>query len=208
MLKKALKFLFVLSLSILINDYFISYSTNLQTFSNIDLLPKAKVGLLLGTSKFTKDGRNNLFYDYRLKAAKELLDKDKIEYLILSGDNSTNSYNEPHTMKNDLLKLGVDESKMYLDYAGFRTLDSVVRAKEVFNESNFTIISQEFHNQRALFIANNKNISANAFNAKDVPTNQSLLVLTREKLARVKTILDLFFKVQPKFLGEKIIIDN
>ena len=208
MLKKALKILFVLILSILVNDYFISYSTNLQTFSNIELIPKAKVGLLLGTSKFTKDGRNNLFYDYRLNAAKELLDKDKIEYLILSGDNSTDSYNEPNTMKNDLLKLGVDENKMYLDYAGFRTLDSVVRAKEVFNQNNFTIISQEFHNQRALFIANRKNISANAFNAQDVPPNQSLLVLTREKLARVKTILDLFFQVEPKFLGKKIIIDN
>ena len=109
-------------------------------------------------------------------------------------------------MQQDLLELGVPEEKLFLDHAGFRTLDSVVRASKVFDEDDFTIISQNFHNQRALFIANNKNIQAIAFNAKDVPKDVSLRVFLREKLARVKTVIDLFFKVEPKFLGEKILI--
>ncbi|MBI96276.1 protein SanA [bacterium] len=206
MLKKFLKSLIVILLAIILNDLFISYSTQLQTFTTASSIPAKKVGLLLGTSKYTVNGEVNLFYKYRLQAAKDLYDNNKVEFLILSGDNSTQNYNEPYTMQQDLLELGLPEEKLFLDHAGFRTLDSVVRASKVFDEDNFIIISQNFHNQRALFIANNKNIQAIAFNAKDVPTQVSLRVFIREKLARVKTVIDLFFKVEPKFLGEKILI--
>ena len=206
MLKKLFKSLIVIILAIIFNDLFISYSTQLQTFTSVSSVPAKKVGLLLGTSKYTVNGEVNLFYKYRLQAAKDLYDNNKVEFLILSGDNSTQNYNEPYTMQQDLLELGLPDEKLFLDHAGFRTLDSVVRASKVFDEDNFTIISQNFHNQRALFIANNKNIKAIAFNAKDVPTQVSLKVFIREKLARVKTMLDLFLKVEPKFLGEKILI--
>lgn len=206
MLKKLFKSLIVIILAIIFNDLFISYSTQLQTFTSVSSVPAKKVGLLLGTSKYTVNGEVNLFYKYRLQAAKDLYDNNKVEFLILSGDNSTQNYNEPYTMQQDLLELGLPDEKLFLDHAGFRTLDSVVRASKVFDEDNFTIISQNFHNQRALFIANNKNIKAIAFNAKDVPTQDSLKVFIREKLARVKTMLDLFLKVEPKFLGEKILI--
>jgi len=206
MLKKFIKSIIIIVLTIILNDLFISYSTQVQTFTTASSIPAKKVGLLLGTSKYTVNGEVNLFYKYRLQAAKDLYDNDKVEFLILSGDNSTQNYNEPYTMQQDLLELGVPEEKLFLDHAGFRTLDSVVRASKVFDEDNFTIISQNFHNQRALFIANNKNIQAIAFNAKDVPRQVSLRVFIREKLARVKTVIDLFFKVEPKFLGEKILI--
>ena len=206
MLKKVFKTLFIVVLSIFLNDLFISYSTQVQTFTTASTIPAKKVGLLLGTSKYTVNGEINLFYKYRLQAAIDLYDNNKVEFLILSGDNSTQNYNEPYTMQQDLLELGIPEEKLFLDHAGFRTLDSVVRASKVFDEDNFTIISQNFHNQRALFIANNKNIQAIAFNAKDVPKEVSLRVFLREKLARVKTVIDLFFKVEPKFLGEKILI--
>jgi len=200
------KTIIIIVLTIILNDLFISHSTQVQTFTTASSIPVKKVGLLLGTSKYTVNGEVNLFYKYRLQAAKDLYDNDKVEFLILSGDNSTQNYNEPYTMQQDLLELGVPEEKLFLDHAGFRTLDSVVRASKVFDEDDFTIISQNFHNQRALFIANNKNIQAIAFNAKDVPKDVSLRVFLREKLARVKTVIDLFFKVEPKFLGEKILI--
>ncbi|MBT5346773.1 DUF218 domain-containing protein [bacterium] len=206
MLKKFIKSIIIIVLTIILNDLFISHSTQVQTFTTASSIPVKKVGLLLGTSKYTVNGEVNLFYKYRLQAAKDLYDNDKVEFLILSGDNSTQNYNEPYTMQQDLLELGVPEEKLFLDHAGFRTLDSVVRASKVFDEDDFTIISQNFHNQRALFIANNKNIQAIAFNAKDVPKDVSLRVFLREKLARVKTVIDLFFKVEPKFLGEKILI--
>lgn len=203
MYKLSLKVFLVLVLSIFLNDFFISNSTHLQTYSNLDLIPPKKVGLLLGTSKYA-NGKPNLFYKYRLAAAKELLDNHKIEFLILSGDNSTSDYNEPVTMQKDLLEIGVPEEQIFLDYAGFRTLDSVVRAKEVFKEDDFIIISQEFHNQRALFIANFKDIQAIAYNAQDVPIDRSFRIYIREKFARVKTILDLIFGIDPKFLGEEV----
>jgi SanA protein len=92
-----------------------------------------------------------------------------------------------------------------LDYAGFRTLDSVVRCREVFSEDSITIISQEFHNQRALFIANKSGVNAIAFNAQEVSKNYSLKTCIREYFARVKCVLDIYIlHTDPKFLGEKI----
>ena len=154
MLKKFIYTFAVIMIGVFINDSIISNSTQLQTYSFIEDIPQKKVGLVLGTSKYISNGQDNLFYVYRLNAAKELFENQKVEFLILSGDNSTNQYNEPQTMKTDLVELGIPEDKIFLDYAGFRTLDSVIRAKEIFSEDDFTIISQEFHNQRALFIAN------------------------------------------------------
>jgi len=207
MLKKFIYTFAVIMIGVFINDSIISNSTQLQTYSLVNDIPAKKVGLVLGTSKYISNGQDNLFYIYRLNAAKELFENQKVEFLILSGDNSTNQYNEPQTMKTDLIELGIPEEKIFLDYAGFRTLDSVIRAKEIFSEDDFTIISQEFHNQRALFIANFNNINAIAFNAKDVPIKKSFRVYIREKFARVKTALDLITGVPPKFLGDKISIN-
>jgi len=119
----------------------------------------------------------------------------------VSGDNSRKDYDEPSDFKNDLITKGIPEHKIFLDYAGFRTLDSVVRAKEIFGQTSITFISQKFHNQRAIYIANHYNINAIGFNANDV-YNRHL----REYFARSKAGIDLVFNVQPKFLGEKIII--
>ncbi len=127
--------------------------------------------------------------------------------MLVSGDNSTIHYDEPNMFKEDLIKMGIPSEKIFLDYAGFRTLDSVVRAKEVFQEDDFIIISQPFHNERALFIADQKDIKAIAFNAKSVGKSYGFKTQVREKLARVKTVLDLYIlRTKPKFLGKKIFI--
>lgn len=107
-------------------------------------------------------------------------------------------------MKNDLIAAGVPAEKIFLDFAGFRTLDSIVRCREVFGEDSITIVSQPFHNQRALFLANNKGVEAVAFNARDVHGDMGVRVAVREKLARVKLVLDLLFNKQPKFYGPKV----
>ena len=121
------------------------------------------------------------------------------------GDNGNRGYNEPEDMKQALLEKGVPEKAMTLDYAGFRTLDSVVRCKEVFQQTDFIIVSQAFHNHRALFIARQKGMAAVAFNARSVGGASGLKLNLREYLARTKAVLDLYFlKKNPRFLGEKI----
>ncbi len=175
-----------------------------KVFSKTENITKNKVGLVLGTSKTLRNGRINLYYKYRLEAAIELFKSDKIEFIVISGDNSTNSYDEPTDFKNDLVKAGIPENKIFLDYAGFRTLDSVVRIKEIFDQNSVTIISQQFHNERAIYLAEYFKIKAIGFNAKGISGRYGLKVQLREYLARVKVFVDILFNVQPKFLGEKI----
>ena len=128
-----------------------------------------------------------------MEATARLFKVGKIKYIILSGNNDSRYYNEPLDMQKALLNLGVPENVMTLDYAGFRTFDSVIRCKQVFNQDNFTIISQNFHNARALYIARNEGIEAISFAAQDVPDGYSLRTLVREYLARPKAVLDVHF---------------
>jgi SanA protein len=154
-----------------------------------------------------QNGNINLYYKYRLEAAINLYNAKKITFVVISGDNGTKSYDEPTDFKEDLIKAGIPENKIYLDYAGFRTLDSVVRIKEIFGQTAVTIISQEFHNERAIYLAEHFNIKAIGFNAKDVSGRYGIKVQIREYLARVKVFVDIIFDIEPKFLGDKITIN-
>ncbi|WP_010521756.1 SanA/YdcF family protein [Aquimarina agarivorans] len=191
---------------ILIANKTISASAKQKLYASTITIPKNKIGLLLGTSKYVSSGQINLYYQYRIQAAAELYHAEKIEFVLVSGDNSSKSYNEPKKIKEDLIKQGIPANKIVLDYAGFRTLDSVVRAQKVFGEPKFTIISQQFHNERALFLADRFNCDAIAYNAKSVSSRYGLRVKIREYFARVKVFIDLMFNIKPKFLGDKITI--
>ncbi|MEO1033897.1 MAG: ElyC/SanA/YdcF family protein [Bacteroidota bacterium] len=191
----------VISLGVIITYHWISFKTRHLVFDDIDSIPRNKVGLVLGTGKYTTGGTINRFYTYRIEAAVSLYKAGKIDYILVSGDNSKKDYDEPSDFKNDLIAKGIPKEKIFLDYAGFRTLDSVVRAKEIFGQTSITFISQKFHNQRAIYIADHYDINAVGFNAKDVYKSHF-----REYLARSKASLDLVFNVQPKFLGKKITI--
>lgn len=190
---------------IFVCNYWIVSSTKSQLFTDLDKLPQRKIALVLGASKLSKRGTANMYFTYRILAAYELYKTHNVQYLLLSGDNHIEGYDEPTDMREALIKLGVPDSCIVLDYAGFRTLDSVVRCKEVFGEDSIIIVSQEFHNQRALFIANKNNIQAIAYNAKEVNKNYSFKTKIREYFARVKCVLDIYLlNTSPKFLGEKI----
>ena len=178
-----------------------------KTYSTIGEVPSVKVGLLLGTSKKVKSGRLNLYFKYRIEAATELIKSGKIQYLVISGDNGNSEYDEPTDMKLELIKNGIDSTKLYLDYAGFRTFDSVVRVKEIFGQDTVLVISQKFHNERSIYIADQLGIKAIAFNATDVQKNYGFKTSVREKFARVKVMLDFLTGVEPKFLGKKIKIE-
>lgn len=173
-------------------------------YSDVSLIPANDVGLVLGTSSALTNGRANLYFMYRIDAAAKLFHAGKVKHLIVSGDNHIANYNEPEEMRLALIAKGVPDSCITLDFAGFRTLDSVVRCKEVFGQSKFTIISQEFHNQRALFIARSYGINAIAFNAKAVAGAGNRRTEIREPLARFKAVLDLYIlHKKPKYLGKR-----
>ncbi|WP_084426766.1 SanA/YdcF family protein [Aequorivita capsosiphonis] len=191
-------------LLIFYSNYTITNSTKGKTFSNSSTIKKNRVGLLLGTAKYYKEGGINLYFKYRIDAAVELYRKDKIDFILVSGDNGSQYYNEPMTFKKELIKRGIPEEVIFLDYAGFRTLDSVVRAEAVFGQNEFTIISQQFHNERAIYIAEKKGINAIGFNAQDVEGTNGFKVKLREYFARTKAFLDIVFNVEPKFYGDKI----
>lgn len=181
-----------------------------ETYDSLNNIPHNEVGLLLGTSSKMSDGQPNPFFNNRIRAAAMLYRKGKIDYILVSGDNRHISYNEPRQMTNALVRAGVPKDRIVSDYAGFSTIDSVARASKVFMLKKVTIISQEFHNERALFIAKNEGMEAIAFNASD-PTSffNHYSVYIREFFARIKCILDIYFlNTQPTFLGEPVQIGN
>ncbi|MCL3781269.1 vancomycin high temperature exclusion protein [Prolixibacteraceae bacterium JC049] len=198
-------FIGVLSMiGIIGTDRLVENSVSNKIYNSTKEIPYNKVGLLLGTSKILSNGLINLYYQYRIEAAIALFQSGKINYILVSGDNSTKDYDEPSTIKTDLIKRGIPANRIYLDYAGFRTLDSVIRCKKIFGQNSITFISQQFHNERAIYIAKRKGIDAVGFNAKDVNVHYGFKTQLREKLARVKMVLDLIFRKHPRFLGQKI----
>ncbi len=157
MLKRAFYSLLVLLglllLTVLGLDRWMSWKTAPYIYDELQDLPYRQVGVVLGTAKYYRTGVINQYYRYRIQGALNAYNSGKVNYLLLSGDNALQSYNEPMTMRRDLIKGGVDPADIVLDYAGFRTLDSIVRTRKVFDTNDFIIITQRFHCERALFIA-------------------------------------------------------
>lgn len=169
-------------------------------------VPETKTALLLGTGKSLSNGLPNAYFYNRIQAASDLYKSGKIKYIIVSGDNSTKDYNEPEDMLLALTQYGIPKERIFMDHAGFRTLDSVIRAKDIFGQTNLIIISQKFHNERAVFLARKNGMEAFGYNAQDVNKYAGLKTNLREYLAKSKAYWDLLFNVEPKFGGEKILI--
>ncbi|MDE6176698.1 MAG: YdcF family protein, partial [Paramuribaculum sp.] len=176
-----------------------------RIYTTVDSLPHNKVALLLGTNPLNRVGRPNSYFTNRIQTAAELFRAGKADYIIASGDNHTRQYDEPTAMRDSLIAHGVPGDRIILDFAGFRTLDSVVRAKEVFGCDSMTIISQADHNARALYLAAANGIEAVAISAPlKAGRRVRIRLALREWLARDKMMLDIWFGKQPHFLGEKI----
>ena len=207
-IRKFLIYFFIFcSLAVIFSNLIVNNNAKEKVFNSTEKMPKNKVGLLLGTSKILMNGQKNLYFTYRVNAAEKLFKSGKIEFIIISGDNRTKNNNEPQDFKDELLKKGIPADKIYLDYAGFRTLDSVVRLKEIFGQTSVTMISQEFHNERAIYLAEHFDIKAIGFNAQDVTNKLGFKTQVREYFARVKVFVDIIFDIEPKFLGNKIEIE-
>lgn len=175
-----------------------------RLFTEADALPATKVGLVFGTTDRV-NGRENLYFRYRIDAAAKVWKAGKVETLIVSGDNLSPYYNEPEKMKHALMAHGIPEDRIVCDPRGLRTLDSVVRAKEIFGTDSILLISQRFQNQRGIYLAKANGIEAYGFNARDVETQAGTKTKIREVGARVKMWLDVnFLNTRPRHLGTRI----
>ncbi|MDX2173223.1 MAG: ElyC/SanA/YdcF family protein [Bacteroidota bacterium] len=185
--------------------YVIEKSTRYQITYDLESVKPCKVGLVLGTSPQLKGGYPNLYFTYRIDAAIKLYNAQKIKYLLLSGDNRRDDYNEPKEMHDALVKRGVPDSCLVLDYAGLRTFDSMVRCKDIFGQDSVIVISQQFHNARAVYIANKIGLAACGFNAQEVTTQKAFKIKIREFFSRIKCVMDIYvLNTKPKYLGQKV----
>jgi SanA protein len=177
-----------------------------RVYSTVAAVPEADVALVLGTSPKLANGQPNAFFVNRMHAAASLYHACKVRKLILSGDNGSAYYNEPEAMRRALIALGVRDADIVLDYAGFRTFDSVVRCREVFGQRRVVVVSQAFHAQRALAIADAKGLQAVGFSAEMPHHSASTTrVLVREAFARCRTLLDCYvLNTAPRYLGQPV----
>jgi SanA protein len=176
---------------------------------DIEQLAARKVGLVLGCSPRLANGIENWFFNNRIAAAVQLFQSGKVEYLLVSGDNRFIKYDEPTAMKKALVARGVPATKIVCDYAGITTLDSVVRAKAVFGQDSFIIVSQRFHNERAIYLAKAFGVDAIGYNAPDVPVASAPRTYLREVLSRQRAWLDAnILRRKPRHLGPLVAIED
>jgi SanA protein len=195
--------LFFFTLLIASNIWVVT-STKDKIYFDRKSLPSNDVALVLGTSHKTVAGKPNPFFEKRIETAHELFVEGKVKHFIVSGDNRSIYYNEPLRMQMALIKKGVPSSAITLDYAGLRTLDSIIRCKEIFGQDKITVITQSFHSYRAVFISNYYDINAVAMVAAEPDFDETPGVRIREYFARSKAIMDLYLLgTTPRFMGQK-----
>ncbi len=175
-----------------------------KVFDSTIECPKVKVALVLGTAPTNKYGNPNPYFSNRVRAAAELYWSGRVEFVLVSGDNGRKNYDEPTSMKNALVDYGIPSSRIYLDHAGFRTLDSMERARKVFGQKEVVVVSQRFHNERAIYLGEHFGMTVYGYNAQDVIMNGNFKEKPREYIARMKVFWDIFFGVGSKYLGPPV----
>ena len=186
-------------------NYLVCHNAEGRLFTEVDSVPQSEVGLLLGTTPQTRIGRRpNQFFKYRIDAAESLYKACKVKSILISGDeNSLDGINEVECMRDSLVARGVPESAIILDGKGFRTLDAVVRATNVYDQHSYIVISQKFHNERAIYLAEHLGLDVEklyGFNAADATSNMAIMTYIREYFARVKVFVDIITGKEPRSL--------
>jgi len=161
--------------------------------SNIAQAHAVGVALVLGTAPIGPEGGPNRYLVYRLDAAAELWKAGKVKYLLVSG-NRDGGYDEPTAMREGLMKRGVPADAIYRDFAGYRTRDSVLRARDIFGQTEILVVSQRFHVGRALFIAHHEGIHAWGYDARDVDQPYSIVTSLRRYPSALMAYVDMYLK--------------
>ncbi|WP_423823227.1 ElyC/SanA/YdcF family protein [Salinisphaera sp. SPP-AMP-43] len=183
-------------------------STRDLIFDDTARMPVYDFAVVLGTSPYTHTGNPNALFTNRIKAAARLYHRGRVRHILVSGANPSQAYNEPRKMYQALRRHEVPDAAITLDYAGFRTLDSIVRAERIFDLQAFVIVSQRYHEYRALFLARHEGIEAIGYTWPGEDRRQPLRTEAREYLARIKAVLDLYIlDTRPRFLGPQRPID-
>lgn len=183
-------------LIMILANFWVYSVTEGRTYSRISKIPPREVALVLGTSPKMKSGIANPYFTYRMDATALLYHHGKIKKIIVSGEKSK-GYDEPEAMKKFLIyQGGVPEEIIIKDPKGFNTRESILRCKNEFKQKNVIIVSQGFHNLRALFFARNIGMNALGFDANDVTKNESYYRNHfREFLARVQAVIYYIFSI-------------
>lgn len=191
------------ALFVLLSNRWVINATDAYLYRDSALLPDNEVGLVLGTSTYTRDGQSNPHFHGRIEAAAQLYQLGKIKRVIASGANPDKHYNEPKRMREALLAAGVPAEAIVMDFAGDRTFDSIARAQIVFGLHRVTLVTQKYHAYRALFLARKMGMKAVAYMAPiHGQKGQGFRHPPREVLARVLAVLDLFvLRTEPRLLG-------
>ena len=182
----------------LVSDQIVANNAKGKVFSDIESIRYNNVGLLLGTTPQARITKiTNYFFIYRIDAAEQLYKAGKIEKILISGDeDSLDGINEPECMRDSLVARGVPASAIIMDGKGYRTINSVVNANKLFGLKSFTIISQEFHNERAIYQAEHLGLDVEniqAYNAEMPKARRAFITTIREYFARVKMFWGLLY---------------
>ena len=198
-------------LFVLLSNRWIINSSDAYLYREASLMPENEIGVVLGTSPYREDGSASAHFHGRIRAAAELYQQGKIRRIIVSGANPDSTYNEPKRMSQELIKAGVPQNAITMDFAGFRTLDSISRAQTVWGYTRFTVITQRYHCYRAIFLGKKLGLDVVGYAA---PVSDSGELgprhPVREVFARGKAVLDLvLLRLWPSSLGlaEKIQVD-
>ncbi len=206
MLKKTVLYIFIFGFFLL---FLISFCNKVICESSsgfIESQNNCDVAIVLGTTKFLSNKNENFFYRKRIQKVVDLYRIGMVKYIIVSGDNSSKDYDEPTLMKNDLINKGIPDSRIYCDYAGFSTIDSMLRMKLIFKQNKFVVVSQRFHVERAIYIARRNGLEAYGECADNVSFSYAPYNKYREKLARVKAVLEVVLGIGPFYQGAPISI--
>jgi SanA protein len=169
---------------------------------DLPMCTDARVGIVFGTSHSTRGGEPNPHFEARMRASSRLIRLEKVDHLLLSGDNRTRFYNEPISMWRDLRSRHVRDEDMTLDYAGFSTFDTLTRARDVFGVEGGVLITQAWHLPRAIFIADALGLEVTGCAVPSRPVAGLWRLKAREWVARVATLGDLYlWGREPYFLG-------
>lgn len=206
--KYSLGILFILIIFLVICYSIVSFNAYGKTYDNVAEIPHNKYGLLLATSPIAPSGKINFYFADRVKAAVDLYENGKIDYVIASGGDYRKTgeygYDEPQALHDSLVKRGIPSERIIKDYDGQRTIYSIQNIKDKYGLESVTLISQSFHNERALYLASHCGVKAIAFNARErARGGLQLKNHIREIFARPKMFWDVLTTKQRKVQEEK-----
>ena len=208
--KKYLKPLLIISLiggvAVIATTIYVASKTGDLIFESQKGLPKTNVAIIFGAG--IKDNQPGRYLKDRLDAGIRLYKNNKVQKILLSGDNGNDAHDELTVMKLYCYKNGVDTTKIYIDYAGFDSYSTMYRAKEIFKVDTAILVTQKYHLNRCIFIGEKLGIKSYGYSANRGEYKGYKYYSFREHFSVFKSVLDVARNREPHFLGETVDING